>query len=118
MIKIVMVCAVGYVGTLQQLNSTLAQLDVLTSFAEAAACAPKPYVRPKFVEDGEPRVMCLKQLRHPCLEMQEGVSFIANDVDFKEGQLLLLTSVNYGDSSCITSMTAQPTGHFVYTFDV
>ncbi|XP_063233573.1 DNA mismatch repair protein Msh2 [Bacillus rossius redtenbacheri] len=93
--------AAGYVGTLQQLNGTLAQLDVLTSFAEAAASAPKPYVRPELVEDGAPRVMSFKQLRHPCLEVQEGVSFIANDVHFQEGERVfsVITGPNMGGKS-------------------
>jgi DNA mismatch repair protein MSH2 len=67
------------------MNDVLARLDVLTSFAEVAAAAPIPYVRPTLHDEGV-GVMILKQLRHPCLEVQDGISFIANDVYFKQGK--------------------------------
>ncbi|PSN55334.1 DNA mismatch repair protein spellchecker 1 [Blattella germanica] len=74
------------------MSDILAQLDVLTSFAEVAAAAPKQYVRPKLLDEGS-GVMVLEQIRHPCLELQDGVSFIANDVNFKQGALQLMKDV-------------------------
>lgn len=55
------------------------------AFALAAANAHKTYVRPEMLssEHGE---FNLVQVRHPCLEIQEGVDYIANDVYFKRGQ--------------------------------
>jgi DNA mismatch repair protein MSH2 len=67
------------------MSDVLARLDVLTSFAEVAAAAPMPYVRPILHDEGA-GVMILKQMRHPCLEVQDGISFIANDVYFKQGK--------------------------------
>jgi DNA mismatch repair protein MSH2 len=67
------------------MNDVLARLDVLASFAEVAATAPKPYVRPTLHDEGA-GVMILEQVRHPCLEVQDGISFIANDVYFKQGK--------------------------------
>lgn len=68
------------------LNHQLAQLDCLLSFAVAAVSAPIPYVRPDMHAEGT-GLLQLKLLRHPCLELQEDVVFIANDVDFKQGLL-------------------------------
>nr|CAD7426843.1 unnamed protein product [Timema monikensis] len=92
--------AAGYVSTLHYLNDVLARLDVLTSFAEVAATAPKPYVRPIIKSDGL-RVMRLKGVRHACLEVQDGVSFIANDAEFIEDEQTfhIITGPNMGGKS-------------------
>nr|CAD7573794.1 unnamed protein product [Timema californicum] len=92
--------AAGYVSTLHHLNDVLARLDVLTSFAEVAATAPKPYVRPTVKSDGL-RVMRLKGVRHACLEVQDGVSFIANDAEFREDDQTfhIITGPNMGGKS-------------------
>nr|CAD7412078.1 unnamed protein product [Timema cristinae] len=92
--------AAGYVSTLHYLNDVLARLDVLTSFAEVAATAPKPYVRPFIKSDGL-RVMRLKGVRHACLEVQDGVSFIANDAEFREDEQTfhIITGPNMGGKS-------------------
>lgn len=63
----------------------LACLDVLASFSEVAAAAPKPYVRPTLHEEGA-GLMILEQVRHPCLEVRDDMSFIANDLYFKQGK--------------------------------
>jgi len=62
----------------------LARLDVLTAFASAAMSANKVYVRPEMLpsEEGE---LNLIQVRHPCLEVQQGIDYIANDISFKRG---------------------------------
>lgn len=75
--------ALGYLGTFTRLNGHIAELDCLLGFAVAAVSAPTPYVKPK-MSNQSPRVLDLKGMRHPCLELQEDVTFIANDVEFKE----------------------------------
>lgn len=65
------------------MSELLAKLDVLLSFSIASCDAPVPYVRPKIVESG--KELKYQNMRHPCLELQDGVSYIANDVDFDEG---------------------------------
>lgn len=82
--KIIIRILVGYLGPMGVLNHQLAQLDCLLSFAVAAVSAPIPYVRPEMFAEGTGRLQ-LTGLRHPCLELQEDVTFIANDVDFKQG---------------------------------
>jgi len=81
------------------IGGVLACLDVLTAFASAAISANKVYVRPEMVpsEEGE---LNLIQVRHPCLEMQQGVDYIANDINFKRGMNLMC-------SSCIKLMQLE-----------
>lgn len=88
--------ASGYLGSFTRLNSYVAELDCYLSFAIAAVSAPTPYVKPK-MSDASPRVLSLKGMRHPCLELQEDVTFIANDVDFKDDEtnMYIITGINY-----------------------
>lgn len=81
----VIATAVGYLGSFTRLNNSIAELDCLLSFAVAAASAPAPYVKPK-MSDESPRVLNLQGMRHPCLELQEDIEFIANNVAFKEDE--------------------------------
>lgn len=74
----------GYSESVRAIGGVLACLDVLAAFASAAVSANKVYVRPEMLpsEAGE---LNLTQVRHPCLEMQQGIDYIANDVSFKRG---------------------------------
>ncbi|XP_076658764.1 DNA mismatch repair protein spel1 isoform X1 [Halictus rubicundus] len=92
--------AAGYSGPVKTIGIVLASLDVLTAFASAAVSANKPYVRPDMLPSttGE---MSLVQVRHPCLEVQDGVDYIANDVNFKRGEchFSIITGPNMGGKS-------------------
>lgn len=61
-------------------------MDVLTSFAVCAINAPVPYVRPVMLERGTGTID-LKQVRHPCMELQDRVNFIPNDAVFHKGRV-------------------------------
>jgi DNA mismatch repair ATPase MutS len=58
-------------------GDVLVSLDALFSFSEAAAAAPKPHVCP-VLHDKFVGIMMLDQVRHPCLEVLDGMSFIAS----------------------------------------
>ncbi|XP_030378531.1 DNA mismatch repair protein spellchecker 1 [Scaptodrosophila lebanonensis] len=92
--------AVGYSAPLTSLNNELAQLDCLCSFAVAARSAPTPYVRPTLLPPGSGKLL-LKDVRHPCLELQEHVDFIANSVDFEKDKcnMYIITGPNMGGKS-------------------
>lgn len=92
--------AIGYVEPWTMLNNHIAQLDCFLSFAVAAVSAPEPYVRPKLFEEGEGRLKLI-QLRHPCLELQEDVNFIANDAIFQKDEttMYIITGPNMGGKS-------------------
>lgn len=110
--------ASSYSPPLEQLNVVLAQLDVIISFAHVAVNAPTPYTRPEIAARGAPLV--LKESRHPCLEVQEDVHFIPNDVSLipNDSEFLVVTGPNMGGKSTylrqigITVLLAQ-IGSFV-----
>ncbi|KAJ2772148.1 MSH2 protein, partial [Coemansia nantahalensis] len=98
LVKEVIKVAASYCSVLERLNKTVAHLDVILSFAEASATAPIPYTRPTFTLGGDVRLVAA---RHPCLEVQEGVSFIANDVALVAGEseFVIITGPNMGGKS-------------------
>lgn len=57
-------------------------IDYASSFANISATAI--YVKPTVTEKGTGNLL-LKEARHPCLEVQEEVSFIPNDVEMIRG---------------------------------
>lgn len=93
-VKEIMGVAAGYIDSLQYLNDHLSILDVLTSFAVTTINAPIPYVRPQMLEQGTGSIELL-QVRHPCMELQDGVSFIPNDAIFKKGKLKKKIIINF-----------------------
>lgn len=56
-----------------------------TSLATSALNAPIAYIKPTVTERGEGS-LDLSEARHPCLEVMEGVNFIANDVKLERGE--------------------------------
>lgn len=75
-------------------------MDVLNAFALVAAIAPKSYVRPEMLPS-EAGVLKLIQARHPLVEIQRDVHYIANDIVFKRGesQFHIITGPNMGGKS-------------------
>lgn len=99
----VIATAASYTPVFTKLSIALSNLDVLVSFAHAAAFAPIEYVRPAKIHaiNAENRVIDLKEARHPCLEQQDNMMFIANDIQLVKGEkeFLIITGPNMGGKS-------------------
>ncbi|KAJ1934124.1 MSH2 protein, partial [Linderina macrospora] len=104
LVREVIKVAASYCPVMERLNTTIAHLDVIASFAEASATAPIPYTRPTLTEGGNVELVAA---RHPCLEVQEGVSFIANDVSLAKGEseFVIITGPNMGGKSTYIRQT-------------
>lgn len=92
--------AASYCPVIEKLAGILAHLDVVVSFAHVSVHAPTAYVRPKMHERGTGNTI-LKEARHPCMEMQDDISFITNDVALVRGEseFLIITGPNMGGKS-------------------
>lgn len=92
--------ALGYLASFTRMNNCIAEIDCLLSFAIAAVSAPTPYVKPK-MSVGTPRILDLRGMRHPCLELQNDITFIANEIQLKEHDtnMYIITGPNMGGKS-------------------
>ncbi|KAH7382822.1 DNA mismatch repair protein msh-2 [Cadophora sp. MPI-SDFR-AT-0126] len=92
--------AASYCPVLELLAGVLAHMDVIISFAHCSVHAPISYVRPKMHPRGEGNTI-LKEARHPCMEMQDDIQFITNDVTLERGssEFLIITGPNMGGKS-------------------
>ncbi|KAI9680742.1 MAG: MutS-like protein [Caeruleum heppii] len=92
--------AASYCPVMERLAGVLAHLDVIVSFGHVSVHAPSSYVRPKMHPRGEGNTI-LKEARHPCMEMQDDVQFITNDVELRRGtsEFLIITGPNMGGKS-------------------
>jgi len=92
--------AASYCPVIERLAGVLAHLDVIVSFAHCAVHAPISYVRPKVHPRGEGRTV-LTEARHPCMEVQDDVQFITNDVELARdtSSFLIITGPNMGGKS-------------------
>ena len=92
--------AASYCPVIEQVAGVLAHLDVIVSLAHVSVHAPTAYVRPKMHPRGQGNTI-LKEARHPCMEMQDDVQFITNDVSLIRGssEFLIITGPNMGGKS-------------------
>ena len=92
--------AASYCPVIEKLAAVLAHLDVIISLAHVSVHAPTAYVRPKMHPRGQGNTI-LKEARHPCMEMQDDIQFITNDVSLVRGssEFLIITGPNMGGKS-------------------
>ncbi|KAF2625754.1 hypothetical protein BU25DRAFT_396544 [Macroventuria anomochaeta] len=96
----VVAVASSYVPVVEKLAAVLAHLDVIVAFAHVSVHAPTSYTRPTMHPRGTGNTI-LKEARHPCLEMQDDISFITNDVSLvrNKSEFLIITGPNMGGKS-------------------
>ncbi len=95
-----------YLPVMEMASDVVAELDVLVGMAHAAAMAPTEYVRPTLREPGT-GVLKVTGARHPCIEYQDGVSFIPNSYDMskEKGRFVIVTGPNMcGKSTFIRTL--------------
>jgi DNA mismatch repair protein MSH2 len=94
--------AATYAPVVERVSSLVADLDVLASLAHVAAYSPNGYCKPELT-DGEDDGLgiILKEARHPCVELQENVEFIPNDISlvYGDSSFCLVTGPNMGGKS-------------------
>ncbi|KAF2274652.1 DNA mismatch repair protein [Westerdykella ornata] len=92
--------ASSYIPVLEKLAAVLAHMDVIVAFAHVSVHAPTSYTRPKMNPRGTGNTI-LKEARHPCMEMQDDISFITNDASLIRGEseFLIITGPNMGGKS-------------------
>ncbi|TGZ72287.1 hypothetical protein CRM22_002178 [Opisthorchis felineus] len=91
----------GYLEPIHELNACTALLDVIVSLAVTACSATGgQYVRPRLLPRESGR-MVFKEMRHPCLELQDTASVIPNNVHLERGKqiFLVITGPNMGGKS-------------------
>ncbi|ODV76714.1 DNA mismatch repair protein [Suhomyces tanzawaensis NRRL Y-17324] len=113
LIKEILSITLTYNQVFLNLSLSIANLDVLNSFANVAIFAPTPFARPKLhplaLSNDSPefanRRIQLEQSRHPILEVQDDINFIANDVHLsnapedKGKAFAIITGPNMGGKS-------------------
>jgi DNA mismatch repair ATPase MutS len=94
--------AATYAPVIERVSALVAELDVLAGLARVATYSSHGYCKPELTDGEEDGLgIVLKQARHPCVELQENVDFIPNDISlvFGESSFCLVTGPNMGGKS-------------------
>ena len=89
-----------YLPVSEAASTLVAEIDVLSSFATVAALSPSAYCRPTVLEKGG-GILKMHGARHPCVELMDGVDFIANNYELIRGEsnFQIITGPNMGGKS-------------------
>ncbi len=89
-----------------ELAQTIAEIDCFTAFSWLAL--EQNFVAPTFSKVSASSVerLHLKASRHPVVERVAGTSFVANDLELKAGECLLLTGPNMAGKSTLMRQVA------------
>uniref|UniRef100_A0A7S2TUX3 DNA mismatch repair proteins mutS family domain-containing protein n=1 Tax=Lotharella oceanica TaxID=641309 RepID=A0A7S2TUX3_9EUKA len=92
--------AATYIPVVEKASKVLARLDIFVSLAFVSVNAPEAYSRPKMLPSSS-GIIELKACRHPCIETQDFVDFIANDACLERGKsnCQIITGPNMGGKS-------------------
>ncbi|KAI7869915.1 DNA mismatch repair protein-like protein msh-2 [Spinellus fusiger] len=106
--KEVIKAAALHCSVYEMIGSLLGHMDVLVSFAHVAISATIPYVRPTMTPMGQGNIV-LRESRHPCLEVQNDVFIIPNDVVMVRGdsEFHIITGPNMGGKSTYIRQSGQ-----------
>lgn len=98
--------AATYRRLFDELNQTIALVDVLQSLAYAAVTMPLPLVRPEMMPMGSGELILL-DARHPCVEAS-CANYIPNNVHFSpDATFQIITGPNMGGKSTFIRQTAM-----------
>ncbi len=106
--------AATFLPLFTSIGDIASSLDVLLAFAHISSHAEPQYIRPTILPSSS-GILSMRQARHPCLEVQAGVSFIANDIelsqhvgetiDMENGSVMSASSTTPSPSQSPTSST-------------
>jgi len=91
-----------YSGVVERACETIGTLDVFCALAYTAAMNPHGYCRPTMTDSDEDGAgIVLEAARHPCVELQENMEYIPNDIclTFPNQAQLLVSGPNMGGKS-------------------
>ena len=98
-----------YASVVDRAAQAIGSLDVFCALAQTAAMSPFGYCKPTMTDsDEEDAGIKLEGARHPCVELQENMEYIPNDIDltFPQAQLLVSGPNMGGKSVYIRSLGA------------
>lgn len=104
-----MIIASTYAPVVERAADAIALLDVFCSLAHTAAMSADGYCKPNMTDSDEDGAgIRLEKCRHPCVELQENIDYIANDINltFPNAQLLVSGPNMGGKSVYIRSLGA------------
>jgi len=98
-----------YSTVVERAADAIGLLDVFCALAQTAAMSPHGYCKPNMTDSDEDSAgIRLEGARHPCVELQENIDYIPNDINltFPKAQLLVSGPNMGGKSVYIRSLGA------------